>query len=182
MLLLPFYPSPLHHLARAGPRLPPLFQVPHSLRALSALVLRHHTLLPYTPLFRSPLLEGLVDREHDFLVLEGLGDVVKRAVLHRFDRAVDRREGGEDRKSTRLNSSHSQISYAVFCLKKKSDSDAVVALLSVASAPPRPSRSSTTPTVPSTPLSTCSQCARSTTPYAPSLHAALPISAARGPC
>src|SRR2546430_8603948 len=29
------------------------------------------------------------------------------------------REGGQDRKSTRLNSSHSQISYAVFCLKKK---------------------------------------------------------------
>src|SRR2546427_1764412 len=29
------------------------------------------------------------------------------------------REGGPDRKSTRLNSSHSQISYAVFCLKKK---------------------------------------------------------------
>src|SRR2546430_12629571 len=30
-----------------------------------------------------------------------------------------REQGGEDRKSTRLNSSHSQISYAVFCLKKK---------------------------------------------------------------
>src|SRR5256886_16400035 len=30
-----------------------------------------------------------------------------------------RRRGGADRKSTRLNSSHSQISYAVFCLKKK---------------------------------------------------------------
>src|SRR2546427_5790591 len=34
----------------------------------------------------------------------------------RFDASSDR---GEDRKSTRLNSSHSQISYAVFCLKKK---------------------------------------------------------------
>src|SRR2546430_9002855 len=32
--------------------------------------------------------------------------------------------GTEDRKSTRLNSSHSQISYAVFCLKKKNTSDA----------------------------------------------------------
>src|SRR2546427_6980706 len=32
---------------------------------------------------------------------------------------VDQITGGEDRKSTRLNSSHSQISYAVFCLKKK---------------------------------------------------------------
>src|SRR5206468_10928758 len=32
---------------------------------------------------------------------------------------LDRLFGGEDRKSTRLNSSHDQISYAVFCLKKK---------------------------------------------------------------
>src|SRR3989475_4497112 len=39
----------------------------------------------------------------------------------RIDPFVDvlLREQGEDRKSTRLNSSHSQISYAVFCLKKK---------------------------------------------------------------
>src|SRR2546430_16784106 len=36
----------------------------------------------------------------------------------RSDSAFDR-SSGEDRKSTRLNSSHSQISYAVFCLKKK---------------------------------------------------------------
>src|SRR2546430_15113273 len=35
------------------------------------------------------------------------------------DGSVARKELGEDRKSTRLNSSHSQISYAVFCLKKK---------------------------------------------------------------
>src|SRR5688572_32553256 len=34
-----------------------------------------------------------------------------------------RRAGGRDRKSTRLNSSHSQISYAVFCLKKKNDTN-----------------------------------------------------------
>src|SRR2546430_12791589 len=42
---------------------------------------------------------------------------------HRRDRSRRRRErttgSGRDRKSTRLNSSHSQISYAVFCLKKK---------------------------------------------------------------
>src|SRR2546430_10380199 len=37
---------------------------------------------------------------------------------HRFDVDMKQRRGG-DRKSTRLNSSHSQISYAVFCLKKK---------------------------------------------------------------
>src|SRR5205085_9958106 len=35
------------------------------------------------------------------------------------DASAGRDRGGEDRKSTRLNSSHSQISYAVFCLKKK---------------------------------------------------------------
>src|SRR5256886_3893074 len=33
--------------------------------------------------------------------------------------AIEKRPSGSDRKSTRLNSSHSQISYAVFCLKKK---------------------------------------------------------------
>src|SRR5688572_31471808 len=43
------------------------------------------------------------------------GDGAKRGAVHRDIRADD----GGDRKSTRLNSSHSQISYAVFCLKKK---------------------------------------------------------------
>src|SRR2546430_9744223 len=59
------------------------------------------TLFPYTTLFRSPALRRRVRREH----------LAARA------RAKGRRKG--DRKSTRLNSSHSQISYAVFCLKKK---------------------------------------------------------------
>src|SRR3712207_7471123 len=39
--------------------------------------------------------------------------------LHRLDGALDVREPILDRKSTRLNSSHANISYAVFCLKKK---------------------------------------------------------------
>src|SRR2546430_9869255 len=38
---------------------------------------------------------------------------------HSFAKPSDDRSGKRDRKSTRLNSSHSQISYAVFCLKKK---------------------------------------------------------------
>src|SRR2546430_13361532 len=55
-------------------------------------------------------------------------DVLDPALLRpgRFDRQVvvplpDIRGDDEDRKSTRLNSSHSQISYAVFCLKKKNN-------------------------------------------------------------
>src|SRR5216683_4643263 len=59
----------------------------------------------------------------------GFGDQVPRRVGQRPERAVDRSPAipqhvlaayvGPDRKSTRLNSSHDQISYAVFCLKKK---------------------------------------------------------------
>src|SRR5688572_31031455 len=45
------------------------------------------------------------------------GDAAARR--RRRERPEHRDVGGEDRKSTRLNSSHSQISYAVFCLKKK---------------------------------------------------------------
>src|SRR2546430_5065578 len=65
------------------------------------------TLFPYTTLFRSP---------HDPLARE------VRAVSRPQGRPAPRaslRPGNRDRKSTRLNSSHSQISYAVFCLKKK---------------------------------------------------------------
>src|SRR5256885_6849506 len=67
------------------------------------------TLFPYTTLFRSPPVNdfGLVDEETP---------VVRRDQARRLaDRAVD----VPDRKSTRLNSSHLVISYAVFCLKKK---------------------------------------------------------------
>src|SRR2546430_12963751 len=70
------------------------------------------TLFPYTTLFRSVL--GAVMRS---LVLGGRADLSTRW------------PGNKDRKSTRLNSSHSQISYAVFCLKKKKQrpiSDSVV--------------------------------------------------------
>src|SRR5688572_32478838 len=64
------------------------------------------TLFPYTTLFRSP---AQCRRRH-------AGRGCPRA--ERRVRIV-RRAGNQDRKSTRLNSSHSQISYAVFCLKKK---------------------------------------------------------------
>src|SRR3989442_11099954 len=66
------------------------------------------TLFPYTTLFRSVLQAGEVPPKH----VDSLGVL---AVVHRIRlRNVDL-----DRKSTRLNSSHVRISYAVFCLKKK---------------------------------------------------------------
>src|SRR2546430_4313481 len=67
------------------------------------------TLFPYTTLFRSA---GRAQRER---VVQ-----VERVTRRRGEREIAlRRAPGVDRNSTRLNSSHSQISYAVFCLKKK---------------------------------------------------------------
>src|SRR2546430_5378609 len=74
------------------------------------------TLFPYTTLFRSDVAAALG---------RGLGrhrleivDVVQEHVLELGDGGLHIARHA-DRKSTRLNSSHSQISYAVFCLKKK---------------------------------------------------------------
>src|SRR5689334_24104311 len=68
------------------------------------------TLFPYTTLFRSV-----------FEVVGLLGDAAEGAgVQHARRGAGGEALGVQDRKSTRLNSSHSSISYAVFCLKKKS--------------------------------------------------------------
>src|SRR5688572_31369269 len=89
------------------------------------------TLFPYTTLFRS-----VGDRDevveiaaHDFRgngaapdVEAGvLGDALREDGLLDAHPAVHPPAAHPDRKSTRLNSSHSQISYAVFCLKKKKD-------------------------------------------------------------
>src|SRR3712207_6875973 len=73
------------------------------------------TLFPYTTLFRSQpgARAELRVRDHRVLVP---GGAVSDA-LEAF--AGDREVRIEDRKSTRLNSSHANISYAVFCLKKK---------------------------------------------------------------
>src|SRR2546430_13321884 len=81
------------------------------------------TLFPYTTLFRSPLevrQESRPVAEAGFkLPAEGVNfeDVERNLILQ----AMERTDYNIDRKSTRLNSSHSQISYAVFCLKKKKD-------------------------------------------------------------
>src|SRR2546427_9437221 len=82
------------------------------------------TLFPYTTLFRSYRLGVTVERDDDFICDRSLDST-------RFCHATGWRpkswramieqmaQDPTDRKSTRLNSSHSQISYAVFCLKKK---------------------------------------------------------------
>src|SRR2546422_8101373 len=86
------------------------------------------TLFPYTTLFRSV---GQLDRVLDRLDLIGEpADVVVADVRHLFQGEILHltlrkrcRTSATDRKSTRLNSSHGYISYAVFCLKKKKNND-----------------------------------------------------------
>src|SRR3712207_7624407 len=87
------------------------------------------TLFPYTTLFRSSgapplLLELLALRSYPYSIMHishnnavwrAFGDVYGRASVQGGDELI---EPPEDRKSTRLNSSHANISYAVFCLKK----------------------------------------------------------------
>src|SRR5687768_18308178 len=77
------------------------------------------TLFPYTPLFRSahvigthvhPRAAGHLDQPDDMPVNPGIDYLALVAAEH---------QQATDRKSTRLNSSHGYISYAVFCLKKK---------------------------------------------------------------
>src|SRR3712207_8773618 len=91
------------------------------------------TLFPYTTLFRSPLVErvdlvgvlGVVLDRLDVAVEAEARLVLRPAADGRDDEdAVAPHHGrgvreSRDRKSTRLNSSHANISYAVFCLKKK---------------------------------------------------------------
>src|SRR5256885_11095709 len=78
------------------------------------------TLFPYTTLFRSQCFVGL-ERLEGLAAFGGQGQQGARA----FGRgmgiagAQKAQSPGPDRKSTRLNSSHLVISYAVFCLKKK---------------------------------------------------------------
>src|SRR2546430_7955464 len=76
------------------------------------------TLFPYTTLFRSLLLPSVGFRKAGSQSSHAVGDWNRdwRSVCAEMRRATRR---CRDRKSTRLNSSHSQISYAVFCLKKK---------------------------------------------------------------
>src|SRR2546429_5893458 len=80
------------------------------------------TLFPYTTLFRSRILQGGLDeiRQHHSIA-SGLARTHSIKQPHNDDGKLLFLPVGkrEDRKSTRLNSSHGYISYAVFCLKKK---------------------------------------------------------------
>src|SRR5690242_21432997 len=93
------------------------------------------TLFPYTTLFRSPGVEQCGQARHErervpepagrHAPLRALRLGLLEKALDATDRSVARlperraRSHPTDRKSTRLNSSHMSISYAVFCLKKK---------------------------------------------------------------
>src|SRR2546430_13532323 len=77
------------------------------------------TLFPYTTLFRSLTAALVSNDDHRDAESEILADAVLQAKRRYADAASGRLRKAADRKSTRLNSSHSQISYAVFCLKKK---------------------------------------------------------------
>src|SRR3989442_11849258 len=87
------------------------------------------TLFPYTTLFRSYRAPLVIGR-----IVDVLTDLHPAVLAHRQDAVIlEQRLGAraglrldhvlevQDRKSTRLNSSHVRISYAVFCLKKKKD-------------------------------------------------------------
>src|SRR5690349_23934734 len=78
------------------------------------------TLFPYTTLFRS---HGRADHAHppDLHVRAGGARRAPGLRLRADEQPHARRARARDRKSTRLNSSHVEISYAVFCLKKKNN-------------------------------------------------------------
>src|SRR3712207_8714567 len=85
------------------------------------------TLFPYTTLFRSAVQGepgGRGDRHVAARQLQAAGARVDRDALRALDRHASVAVQRQDRKSTRLNSSHANISYAVFCLKKKTRASA----------------------------------------------------------
>src|SRR2546427_1829903 len=82
------------------------------------------TLFPYTTLFRSDYVGKLKTRFERYVQLSltdqlKAGPVTGVPIVENVDDPAPIVQAKVDRKSTRLNSSHSQISYAVFCLKKK---------------------------------------------------------------
>src|SRR3712207_7441846 len=86
------------------------------------------TLFPYTTLFRSPLAAARRLLPVDAASPDPLVDLLEQ--LRFSERLAD-----VDRKSTRLNSSHANISYAVFCLKKKKTNTRTGPLLEISCSP-----------------------------------------------
>src|SRR5258707_12001964 len=90
------------------------------------------TLFPYTTLFRS-----IAEAQNLFATTKQGATGSGNNLPIRFGRSSrepqrDQRGRGRDRKSTRLNSSHANISYAVFCLKKKNKISEARAVVGVA--------------------------------------------------
>src|SRR5688572_31943893 len=92
------------------------------------------TLFPYTTLFRSRIRAGFKVPDHAGRAVDQQANWYASNPEY-LERAFGRAElylyhiVSEDRKSTRLNSSHSQISYAVFCLKKKKKKNRAVIVI-----------------------------------------------------
>src|SRR2546430_8067430 len=80
------------------------------------------TLFPYTTLFRS------LSQEMRGAIVSRAAEVGAWLLADEVYQGAER-DGTTDRKSTRLNSSHSQISYAVFCLKKKKKTSTIKILV-----------------------------------------------------
>src|SRR5947209_13603090 len=76
------------------------------------------TLFPYTTLFRSSKHNIIPNEVKLQVTVRTTTDATRKQVLEAITRLV---KTAADRKSTRLNSSHANISYAVFCLKKKNN-------------------------------------------------------------
>src|SRR3712207_7876052 len=89
------------------------------------------TLFPYTTLFRSHGRDEQLLQEPELAIPHDRdrGEHAGEQHRHRRDAGHEERHVVGDRKSTRLNSSHANISYAVFCLKKKKISLATYLLL-----------------------------------------------------
>src|SRR3712207_7240727 len=78
------------------------------------------TLFPYTTLFRSHVMSGVNPQGVQVSSFkQPSSEELDHTFLWRASNALPQRGRIGDRKSTRLNSSHANISYAVFCLKKK---------------------------------------------------------------
>src|ERR1039458_10666553 len=99
---------------------------PPALHAMMAADIHHRT-EDFRKVYRSTLadLKEVMGTAHDVLIFAASGtgamDAAVSNLFSRGDKAIVCSAGKLDRKSTRLNSSHLGISYAVFCLKKKTN-------------------------------------------------------------